>query len=163
MAFPPIPEVPKDSPRGLFRILGALKEALDIGLGRKGNSRDKFVTEGRLQDAGLVQSTTQTGSRTGGLGNAASKNVGTGAGTVAAGDHTHAGVYDPAGTAANAVAEHVNSGGHPWSAITETDDAITVPDYIGDDFTIAYRRQLVVSTRVAVDAALNIVGTLRVI
>lgn len=41
-----------------------------------------------------------------GLGDAATKNVGTTAGTVAAGDHLHTGVYDPAGTAAAAVAAH---------------------------------------------------------
>lgn len=35
-----------------------------------------------------------------GLGDSATKNVGTTAGTVAAGDHNHTGVYDPAGTAA---------------------------------------------------------------
>lgn len=37
-----------------------------------------------------------------GLGDAASKNTGTAAGTVAAGDHDHNGVYDPAGSAATA-------------------------------------------------------------
>lgn len=41
-----------------------------------------------------------------GLGDAAEKNVGTAAGTVAAGDHLHAGVYDPAGTAAAAIVTH---------------------------------------------------------
>lgn len=35
-----------------------------------------------------------------GLGDAAAKNVGTASGTVAAGNHGHAGVYDPAGSAA---------------------------------------------------------------
>jgi hypothetical protein len=41
------------------------------------------------------------------LGNAATKNVGTTTGTVAAGDHLHTGVYDPAGTASSAVSTHV--------------------------------------------------------
>lgn len=41
-----------------------------------------------------------------GLGGSAVLNVGTGAGTVAAGDHNHSGVYDPAGTASTAVSTH---------------------------------------------------------
>lgn len=41
-----------------------------------------------------------------GLGDSAELDVGTGAGTVAAGDHLHTGVYEPAGTAASAVADH---------------------------------------------------------
>lgn len=49
-----------------------------------------------------------------GLGDSATKNVGTAAGTVAAGDHAHAGVYDPAGTASAAVATHEAAGDpHP--------------------------------------------------
>lgn len=43
------------------------------------------------------------------LGNAATKNVGTTAGTVAAGDHDHAGVYQPAGSYAAAVHTHAQS------------------------------------------------------
>ncbi|HAO34045.1 MAG TPA: hypothetical protein DCQ84_13985 [Candidatus Competibacteraceae bacterium] len=41
-----------------------------------------------------------------GLGSASTLNVGTTAGTVAAGDHAHAGTYDPAGTASSAVSTH---------------------------------------------------------
>lgn len=40
------------------------------------------------------------------LGDAAAKNVGTGASDVAAGNHAHGGVYDPAGTATSAVSAH---------------------------------------------------------
>lgn len=48
------------------------------------------------------------------LGAAALLGVGTTAGTVAAGDHLHAGVYDPAGTAAAAVSAHEGAGDpHP--------------------------------------------------
>ena len=42
----------------------------------------------------------------GGLGGAATLAVGTAAGTVAAGNHAHSGVYDPAGTASSAVVTH---------------------------------------------------------
>lgn len=42
------------------------------------------------------------------LGDSATLNVGTTAGTVAAGNHNHSGVYEPAGTAASAVSAHVS-------------------------------------------------------
>ena len=46
---------------------------------------------------GGTGATTDTGARTNlGLGNSATKDVGTIAGTVAAGDHNHSGVYEPA-------------------------------------------------------------------
>lgn len=160
MPSPPIPEVPKDSPSGAYKLFSSIKEALEIGLGRRGNIREKFVTRGELADLGVIESATGTTPSLG-LGNAAYKNVGTGAGTVAAGDHLHTGVYDPAGTgasaAASAVAAHVLSG-HPWSAITDSDDAITVPDQIGlgASLTISYRRQLVVYQ------AMEVLGTLTI-
>lgn len=44
-------------------------------------------------------------------GDAAGKNVGTGADDVAAGNHNHSGVYDPAGTASSAITAHENN--HP--------------------------------------------------
>jgi len=107
MSSPPIPEVPSDSPRGLFKLLSAIKEAFEIGLGRRGRPGEKFVTEDRLAEVGITTTpTTSSPTPSGTLGNAAYKNVGTGSGTVAAGDHLHTGVYDPAGTAASAVAAH---------------------------------------------------------
>lgn len=45
-----------------------------------------------------------------GLGDAAEKNVGTAAGTVAAGDHTHTGVYEPAGVAASDITDSTATG-----------------------------------------------------
>lgn len=57
--------------------------------------------------SGGTGATTAPGARTAlGLGDSATRNVGTAAGTVAAGDHLHEGVYDPAGTAASALASH---------------------------------------------------------
>ncbi len=46
------------------------------------------------------------------LGDAATKNVGTTAGTVAAGDHAHSGVYDVAGAASTAVSTHESTYNH---------------------------------------------------
>lgn len=45
-----------------------------------------------------------------GLGDAAEKNVGTAAGTVAAGDHLHTGVYEPAGVAAADITDSTATG-----------------------------------------------------
>jgi hypothetical protein len=70
----------------------------------------------------LVDDTSASAARsTLGLGNSATRNVGTGSGDVAAGNHAHTGVYDPAGTAAAAVSAH-EAAADPHSAyLTQTE------------------------------------------
>jgi hypothetical protein len=108
MTYPSIPEAPKEP--AFWRFLSSVKEAIEIGLGRRGRPGEKFVTEDRLAELGMTDRPTPTGvAHSSSFGNAAYKNVGTGANTVAAGNHLHTGVYDPAGTAAGAISAHENS------------------------------------------------------
>jgi len=59
----------------------------------------------------------------------ANGDVGTGATQVAAGNHTHAGLYDPAGTAASAVSAHEASGNpHPQYLQSESDPVFSAWD-----------------------------------
>jgi len=67
-----------------------------------------------------------------GLGGSATLNVGTTAGTVAAGDHNHSGVYDPAGTAAAAVSTHEGlADPHPGYLLESAAGDLALLDTVG--------------------------------
>ena len=160
MALPPIPNVPSDTPKGLHDLLRAVKVILEAQLGRKGKESDKAVTVGMLSGGSTSPSSSSSPPSIPGLGNAAYKNVGTGPNTVAAGDHAHS-QYEASG----AVASHESSGKHKWSAITERDEAYTVPERIAEDetFTVGLGRQLNIVGEIEVAGTLEIAGTVHVL
>ena len=159
MPLPPIPEVPSDTPKGLYNLLRAVKVTLDAYRG-KGDSNDKAVTVGMLSGGAPSPSSPSPSPSIPGLGNAAYKNVGTGPNTVAAGDHAHS-QYEASG----AVASHESSGKHKWSAITERDEAYAVPERIAEDetFTVGLGRQLNIVGEIEVAGTLEIAGTVHVL
>ena len=53
---PALGAVPKDAPKETAKFLRTLKEVLEVGEGKRGDSMDRYLTLRHLRDAGLVES-----------------------------------------------------------------------------------------------------------
>lgn len=52
---PAIPDIGQGGQDAIARAMGAIKEAVEVGYGRRGDPKDRFATLRDLQDAGLVR------------------------------------------------------------------------------------------------------------